>query len=128
MPKVFIVNQAGHDFSKAKEFGTLVPITTGNINVFRPDRDLFRIQQELLDFDFTTDFLLLSGNVLANALAAAFLVNSCGEEIHWTLNLLIYDAKHQRYMKHSLCFDSENTSSLFFKRDEDARNLKKEQS
>lgn len=126
MPKVFIVNRAGHDFSKAKEFGTLVPVTSGNINVFRPDRDLYKIQRALDDFDYTQDFLLLSGNVLANALSVARLVNCLGEEALWNINLLIYDAKHQRYMKHTLHYDYKDDGDLIFQRDADTRNLKKE--
>jgi len=95
-PKVYIVNQAGHDFEAAKLFGDLVTITEGNINVFRPDRSLFTIKQALTTFA-ENDYLLLSGNTFGNALAAvqaASLVK--------VLNILVYDAKNQKYLHHKL--------------------------
>ena len=98
-PKVFITNKAGHDFSSAELFGDLVPVTTGNINVFRPDRDLFRIQEVLYEFNPEMDYLLLSGNVFANAMAIAAIYYAHPSH---DINYLVYDAKNNTYLKHTL--------------------------
>ena len=104
-PKVFIVNQAGHDFAEAEKFGDLVSITEGNINVFRPDRSLFTIKQALAPLA-ENDYLLLSGNTFGNAMAA--IVAAATVKI---LNILVYDAKNQRYLHHKL-----DITRLLFKR------------
>lgn len=96
MPKVFIVNQAGHDFDKAKKFGELVYVTTGNINVFRPDRTFFSIKESLSKFT-KDDYLLLSGNTFGNVLAALAAVENINK-----INLLVYDAKNLDYLHHVL--------------------------
>jgi hypothetical protein len=106
-PKVYIVNQAGHDFEAAEKFGDLVSITEGNINVFRPDRSLFTIKQSLTSFT-ENDYLLLSGNTFGNAMAA--IVAACTLRVP-NLNLLVYDAKNQRYLHHRL-----DVSKMLFKR------------
>lgn len=98
---VYIVNKAGHDFSNAEKYGELVPVTTGNINIARPDRDLFNISQILDNFDSSSDYLLLSGNVLANAMCVAVLAYSQKTPIQ----LLVYDAKSQEYHNHNLYLD-----------------------
>ena len=113
MAKVFIVNKAGHDFSSAESFGELVPVTTGNINVFRPDRDLFRIQEVLFDFDPQEDYLLLSGNVFANAMAVACIYYKYPYE---NLSFLVYDAKNNKYLKHTLTRN--RNKEVVFQRDE----------
>lgn len=95
-PRVYIVNQAGHDFSEAQKFGDLVSITEGNINVFRPDRSLFTIKASLSTFA-ENDYLLLSGNTFGNALAAIQVASQVD-----MLNVLVYDAKNQKYLHHKL--------------------------
>ena len=111
MSKVYIVNVAGHDFDAAEKFGELVAVTKGNINVFRPDRDLFNIQEKLLDFNHEEDYLLLTGNVLANTLSVSTLIFLGAESI----KLLVYDAKNQDYINHNLFFDKRKRT-LKFKR------------
>lgn len=101
MGRVFIVNKAGHDFSSAEKYGELVPVTTGNINIARPDRDLFNITQILNNFKEKDDYLLLSGNVMANAMCVAVLAFSQVSP----LQLLVYDAKSMEYHNHNLYLD-----------------------
>lgn len=115
-PRVFITNQAGHDFSKAALFGQLVPITTGNINVFRPDRDLYRIQQTLQDFDPAVDYLLLSGHTFVTAMAVSIIALKWVGGCNVKLNFLVYNAKQQKYLKHIFTWD---TAQAYFKRDEE---------
>lgn len=113
MGKVRIINLAGHDFSQAEKWGELVAVTTGNLNIFRPERDLYNITEQLKDFDEEEDYLLLSGNVLANWMVAAVLF--CVNKVT-TLNLLIYDAKNHCYLEHTIYLDK---NSLKFLRDDD---------
>ena len=96
MNKVYIVNSAGHDFSKAEKYGELVPVVQGHINVFRPDRSLFTITEGLAGFT-EDDYLLLSGNTFGNVIAALFL----GRQFA-TIKLLVYDAKNNDYLCHVL--------------------------
>ncbi len=107
MPKVYIVNQAGHDFEKAKRFGDeLVPVTQGNINVFRPDRTLYALKNALKHFG-AEDFLLLSGNTLGNVLAALAVTQEIA-----VINILVYDAKNNDYLHHRL-----DTTTMMFLRE-----------
>ena len=112
MTTVWIVNNAGHDFSLAKQYGELRDITRGNLDIFRPDRNLFNITETLLEFDSKVDYLLLSGNVLANMMVASvlFLVHKVK-----SINLLIYDAKNCVYLNHNLVLDK-STKQLKFVR------------
>jgi hypothetical protein len=103
MTTVYIVNQAGHDFSTAAKFGKLESITEGNINIARPDRDLFNIGQKVKEIK-EDDLILLSGNILINVMVISALLTINKFK---TINLLIYDAKLKQYIKHSLSCDSE---------------------
>jgi len=103
MANVYIVNQAGHDFSTAAKFGALIPITEGNINIARPDRDLFHITKKIEDIS-EDDLILLSGNILINVMVITALLTIKQFKV---LNLLIYDAKLKKYIKHSLSCDNE---------------------
>lgn len=115
MPKIYIVNKAGHDFSSAEKFGELVPVTTGNINVFRPDRDLFRLQQVLKDFRPDEDYLLLSGNVFANAMAVAFILF---DNDYDKIRFLVYDAKNNTYLEHVLFYNFSKKEAVFLRNKE----------
>lgn len=99
--KVYIVNFAGHNFDAAERYGKLTPVTRGNINIYRVDRDLFTVGENLKDFDHKEDYLLLSGNVLVNAMAIAVLMAKRIPK----LNLLVYDAKNMEYISHVLAID-----------------------
>lgn len=118
LSKVFIVNKAGHDFSSATKYGELVPVTTGNMNIFRPDRGLYQIQNILEEFDPMLDYLLLSGNVFTNALAVstviAFQSRKC---LDVGLRFLVYDAKNHCYLCHTL--KRNDKGELYFKRSKD---------
>ena len=98
MPIVYIVNLAGHDFDSAKKFGEIKAVTKGNINLLRPDRDLYHIIEGLKEFNQEEDYLLLSGNVLANVMCIMSLIH---QKVN-LLNLLVYNAKNQDYVNHTL--------------------------
>lgn len=109
MSKVFLVNEAGHDFSSAKRYGELVPITTGNINIKRPDRDLFTVKEALAEFSHKDDFLLPSGNILANIMVLGVLFTELKAK---SLKLLIYNAKTHDYLEHVLSFNNKELKFL----------------
>jgi hypothetical protein len=93
---VFVVNNAGHNFSAAEKWGRLVPILEGNINVFRPDRTIFNILQVLKKYKFSqNDFVLLSGNSLGNVLATACI---CAGLNVYKFNILLYNARDEEYI------------------------------
>lgn len=113
--KVYIVNKAGHDFSNAEKFGELVPVTVGNMNVFRPDRPLFQIETVLKEFDPENDYLLLSGNVFANVLSVtSIILQRAAFAEDFQIRFLVYDAKNQKYLVHVL--KRNDDSELFFQR------------
>lgn len=101
MAKVYILNKAGHDYSNANQYGELIAVVSGNMNVFRPDRSLYAIKEKLENFDPDNDFLLLSGNTFGNALAVMFIMNHLKDKVK-RVNLLVYDAKNVEYLHHIL--------------------------
>ena len=87
-PTVWIVNEGGHvTYSKAKRFGTLVPLTRRNINPFRPDRLALELATKLKTGQ-EDDYLLLSGPPIANALALYLWLSTFD-----TANLLIWSTE-----------------------------------
>jgi hypothetical protein len=94
--KVYIVNSAGHDFSKAEKYGELIPVVKGHMNVFRPDRGLFTIDEGLKSFT-KDDYLLLSGNTFGNVIAALCVAGRFSK-----IKMLVYDAKNNDYLCHVL--------------------------
>jgi len=99
--KVYILNKAGHDYSGAQQWGELVAVVSGNMNVFRPDRSLFTIKEKLEKFDPEKDYLLLSGNTFGNVLSVMYIMHLLKDNIK-RVNLLIYDAKNVEYLLHVL--------------------------
>lgn len=66
-PTVWIVNKAGHPTAKAEKFGRVVPLTTGAVNPFRPDRLMYLIGSRL-QLAHQDDYVLISGLPILNAL------------------------------------------------------------
>lgn len=112
MAKVFVVNDSGHDFSKAKRFGELVPITQGKINIYQPQRDLIEVEKCLGEFSNKEDYLLLSGNTLGNMLVALTLFVMLKVK---SIMLLVYDTKTQDYLQHTVAFDKDKKELRFIK-------------
>jgi hypothetical protein len=102
LSKVYLVNEAGHDFSSATKFGELVSITIGNINIKRPDRDLYTIKEVLQEYT-KDDYILLSGNIFANIMVISHLLL---EHKSKSLKLLIYNAKSHDYIEHILAYNN----------------------
>lgn len=89
---VWLVNRnAGHDYSAAQKYGSLVPISEGLVYPFATDRFLERAGERLRDFA-ADDFLLLSGNLLLNAVAIGYLAHRLG----W-LRVLVFHQPSRSY-------------------------------
>lgn len=84
MAKVFVVNSAGHDYSKAEGFGEVVVMSTGTIDKFAVTR-MFRIFHDYLASSSQDDFIVQSGPAVMNAIACAIFAAK-----HQKLNLLIW--------------------------------------
>jgi hypothetical protein len=97
--KVWIVSFAGHDFSDAKRYGELTPVTTGYVSLESLDRLFFMVFDALKDSS-PDDYLLHSGLNILNVLAGAIWWN-----LHESLNALVWDQKEQKY--HSLSVSKE---------------------
>lgn len=89
-PKVFIVNDSGHDYSSARVYGELVAMTKGTVPYIRKTRVLkmYRDITEILKDSKKEDYILQSGpSILFMISCIAFVVK------HRRLNLLIFDGK-----------------------------------
>lgn len=72
-PTVWLTNMGGHDYSKAKRFGNLVPFTIGNVNPFNFDRIMATVGPKL-DLANEDDYLLISGSpIICSVIIAMWL-------------------------------------------------------
>ena len=90
MPKVYIVNYAGHDYSEAKPWGELVCLTIGHV----PQGSLDRLMYDITKLNESTseDWLLPSGLLILNVIASAYWLSK-----HSELRLLVRDRKLKSY-------------------------------
>jgi len=92
--KVFLLNFSGHNLRNLPEFGRIIFLTEGNVNIFSVDRLKYILQAELdkHKYDSGRDFIAMSGNLM--------LGYAMGEILHRYNNkkLLIYDNKKQIYL------------------------------
>jgi len=93
MSKVYVVNSSGHDLSGAEEFGELIPLTQGRINIYSTDRLLLELREKLKHYE-EGDYLLLCGYILLNLLAGGIILEKTGK-----LNLLLYDFRTKKYLR-----------------------------
>lgn len=77
-PVVWLINEGGHDYKKAETFGRLLPITTGSVNPFNPDRLMVNISGRLRVASIE-DFLVISGSPMLNALTIAMWLHRFGK-------------------------------------------------
>ena len=106
MPKVFIINNSGHDFTEAKKFGELVSMTRGRI----PDR--YNVTEMLRSFapffadSSEDDFILHTGPGVMSAIACAAFAAK-----HKRVNLLIHRAEqngNDRYVHRKIVFNGDS--------------------
>ena len=65
MPKVYIINESGHDFSAARQFGKLIFITQGRV-VGRQLNKHFRSAEEALRDFSSEDYILCTSLQILN--------------------------------------------------------------
>ena len=72
--RIFVVSTGRHDISQAKEFGEIIPLTEGTISLNMVELSA-QISNKLSDFN-TEDYILLSGNLVANFIVGMVLAYS----------------------------------------------------
>lgn len=94
MPKVFVVNKSGHDFSDAQRFGTLHYLSNGAVDKYAVNK-IYRSFANLLRDSQPEDYILITGLTMMSCIAC-----SCFSYLHGRLNMLIY--KDGRYIERKL--------------------------
>ena len=92
MAKVYVVNNANHDYSKAEQYGELVYITKGRVPIFKTSTVRAMLEEGLVDFT-EDDYLLLAGPAILSVMASVVLFNKFE-----TVKFLVFDAKQQDYV------------------------------
>ena len=92
MAKVYIVNNANHDYSKAEQYGELVYVTRGKLPIFKTSTVRTMLEKGLVKFT-KDDYLLISGPAIVSVMAATVLYNKFD-----TVKFLVFDAKQQDYV------------------------------
>lgn len=84
MPKVFITNKGGHDYSPAEEFGELVFITEGLFDQFNIG-GMYRYAVDALSNSSEDDYILPTGLPVMNMVVALVWAR-----LHGKANLLLF--------------------------------------
>lgn len=84
MRKVFVVNDAGHDYSSAESYGELIFMTRGMLPVLQLTR-MLREFDEHLKGSSPADYILHSGPSVVNSIACSLFAVK-----HKKLNLLLF--------------------------------------
>lgn len=98
MPRVWVVNESGHNFEAAEEYGELVPLTQGKVNIFNTERLYAEFQEKMRNLQ-PEDWILLSGNMVLNILATMVALKRQGE-----VRILIYDVINKEYVPREVKF------------------------
>lgn len=100
MAKVYIVSNNGFDFDPAKEFGELVFLTTGYVNVHENFEDYKKKFVNILkEFQPQTDYLLLVGVNLLNVLAYSAIREVDNVQ---PIKVLQWNANQNKYVEYTL--------------------------
>ncbi len=95
--KIFIPNSTSHNYSNAKRFGTLIRLTSGNLDLTNASR-MFRLMSEQLHQASPDDYILISGASVPNSVACGIFASKFN-----CLNLLIY-RRDGKYVERNLVF------------------------
>ena len=90
MPKVFIINDSGHDYSEAKKYGELVYLTKGKVASYATTQHYRNFSEKMKDAK-PEDYILITSLASMNCIAG-WIIGTLG----FPLNLLIY--KDDRYV------------------------------
>jgi len=91
-PYVWIVNEAGHDYTSAESFGELRRLTLGDINPLQLDRLSYHLSRGIAKHTSVKDYLLVSGTPVVNSVAFHLWLT-----MHKTCRLLQWNAKKRDY-------------------------------
>lgn len=100
MSTVWIVNEAGHDYSDAARFGELKPLTLGNVNPLQVDRLNWHIAHGIAKYASADDYLLISGTPMVSA-SALLIWLTCFRSVR----LLQWNAKRRKYVLTTITMD-----------------------
>jgi hypothetical protein len=101
-PKVYIINRGCHDYTLAKQFGTLIFLTEDSFNRFSTSR-MFRIFKEGLKTSTFKDYILVSGLTVMTSIACSIFAKK-----HGRINLLLYNSgpnKVEHYVKRTIMLE-----------------------
>ena len=84
MSTVYIVNDSGHNFSRAEEFGEIVMLTEGIIGKYQIT-GMYRTMEEQLKDSKPDDYILMCGPSVMQAVACSIFATK-----HGCLNLLLF--------------------------------------
>lgn len=91
MPRVWVVNFAGHNHSRAESFGELRFITKGYVSLGSMDRVLFEVMEHIA-LTNKDDYMLPCGLLILNVICAAAWMRR-----HDVMRVLIWDKKITAY-------------------------------
>ena len=91
MSKVWVVNYSGHKIHKAKQYGEIVILTRGKVNVFQGDRLMYELVEQMKDI-IEEDYILISGTPILNVFVLTIALTLIGK-----VNYLLYDARDNEY-------------------------------
>jgi hypothetical protein len=100
MPKVYITNKGGHDFSAARVFGDLVYLSDGKCDPYQVNQ-IYREFAGILQNSNKNDFLLITSLPVMNMVACAIMAYR-----HGRVNLLQYHAQSNTYKARTIVLDS----------------------
>ena len=96
MPKVYVPNKGGHDYSAAEEIGKLVYVTSGTQYIYSTTNH-FRAWEDALKDSSPDDYILVAGLTILNIIGATIFVAK-----HGVLNLAIY--VRGKYMRRNFTY------------------------
>ena len=97
LPKVFIGNMSGHDFSDSARYGDPIYITKGELDRFAVGYMARRWMKKLLDSN-KEDFILITSLTNLSCIGCAIF-----GWIHGRLNLLMF--RNNKYISRTIVFD-----------------------
>lgn len=103
MNKVFIINNSGHDYSKAEKYGKLVYLTKGQVASYAANKSYREIADKMKDVT-ANDYILVTSLASLNCIAGWII-----GYLRLPLNLLLYkDGKYiVRKMLPTLIYENE---------------------
>lgn len=100
---VWIVNEAGHNYTSAERYGELKRLTQGDVNPLAVDRLAYHLARGIVKFTKADDYLLISGTPTINAVALVLWLQT-----HKKARLLQWNAVKQDYELATMTLDNLN--------------------